>query len=197
DTGGSTGFASLWGLKAPAADGSAHNLVITLGSTHHIRFGAWGLAGVDQVTPTGTVVKSSGNLTTLADTVTDAGANGMVFDCGYIYQSTAPSPSANGANTADYNSANSPPSSFDPYLLGSHAAGGASVNMSWTWSGAHYSAHVAVGVLAADAPADDARTWRNTKVFIFASRRAAGKIGLLALSSGAGDVPAPSSARPA
>jgi hypothetical protein len=153
--GASAGYATLWYLVAPA-NGSAHNLVITLdGSSHHCDFDWISFTGSNQSTPLGTLGQTNtiGSSTSVSLTVTDGATGDIVIDVGMLFQSTAPSPSVTHGQTVDSNGANST-SSTDPYIVSSHIAGGSSVPVGWSWSGGHSTAYLAVNVKAAIARGD-------------------------------------------
>jgi hypothetical protein len=150
---GINGYATMWYLLAPAT--GAHTFSITLdGSSHRCGFDLLYLSGAHQSTPFGTVSKTSGSSTSMSLTITDGAVGDMVIDLGFLHQAAgAPSPSVTGGQTSDMSGAGGGGStaSTDPYLVGSHVAGAASVTPGWSWTGSFAFAYMAIDVKAAAA----------------------------------------------
>lgn len=149
---GSTGYATIWYLKAPPT-GSAYNLVVTLdGSAHRCDYDYLGMAGVNQTTPFGTSVKTGFRSTSSLLTVS-SGTGEVVIDLLYFFQDTPPVPAVASGQTQDSNGADTT-SVNDPFMASAHVAGQSSTTDEWRWvgSGLHYFAHIVVPVKAAVGP---------------------------------------------
>lgn len=155
---GSTGYASIWYLKAPPT-GNQYLLAVTLdGSAHRCDFDYIGLSGVNQTTPFGTSVKTGSRSTSAALSVPSGGTGEVVIDLGYMFQDTPLTPAVTNGQTQDVNGSDTT-SANDPYMVSSHVnASSTSVPVGWSWTGLHYWAYIGVSVKASLAPETGAKS---------------------------------------
>jgi hypothetical protein len=133
------GNASMWRMVAPPT-GSFLNLVISVTGTDKFCGEIIVLANVDQTTPFGTPVKSTGSGTSVSNTVSSVGANDLVIDV--LDRDNTDGTFTIGADQfpdMDTNAGSAASTGKGSYQYGS--AGGV---MSWSWSASRPYSHVAV-----------------------------------------------------
>ncbi|MGO9111654.1 MAG: DUF4347 domain-containing protein, partial [Thermoguttaceae bacterium] len=138
--------ADLWYLLAPSV-GTA-NVVVNLTGSCHFVASATDYFGVNQTTPLGTLATATGNSST--PTVTVASAIGQLVVDSLVTQGSALSITPTGPGQIPLWSQNTGTAAGDALGGGSYyQAGGSTVTMSWSETGAHNWAIVAVPLVAA------------------------------------------------
>lgn len=136
---------TLYRYLAPGV--TTANVIVTFASAMMVTAHAVNLSGVDQTTPVEDSDSSSDTTgpseTSTATPALTGSTNGLVLDCLTIWDRVG---TEGSGQTAVFSESNTTVS-YSSY--GSEEAGGASVTMSYTWSGAQYYAHAAAAFKAA------------------------------------------------